>query len=185
MSAHAINGRLSGREDVPASSPRTTLTSLLREKLRFRGVVISDDMQMAAIEGSTRFDEAVRQAVLAGNDILLFAKASGPHASGQSSRHCLIQEARRYPEMLDRIRQVPRQRHAPQEQDRRMKPDRASSRHTVLNAACLAAAPLARVAAMVAEGVSEGARGGDRRRPGDSCRGSKASISMHRPSLPA
>jgi len=105
MSAHVINGKLSGPEDVPASLSRATLTGLLREEMRFGGVVISDDMQMAAIEDSTNFDEAVRQAVLAGNDILLFANDRHPDPMlPKRVAALLIEEAHRSPEMLDRIR---------------------------------------------------------------------------------
>ena len=105
MSAHVTNGRLSAREAVPATLSHATLTGLLREKLGFEGVVISDDMQMAAIAEGRSLEKAVRQAVLAGNDILLFANDRHPDPRvPEKVAAILIEEARRNPEMLDRIR---------------------------------------------------------------------------------
>lgn len=105
MSAHVINGKLSCRNDVPASLSRATLTGILRERLNFRGVVISDDMQMAAIEDGLSFEKAVLQAVLAGNDILLFANDRRPDPTvPQKVASLLIEEAHGNSEMLERIR---------------------------------------------------------------------------------
>jgi beta-N-acetylhexosaminidase len=106
MSAHVINGNLSGRERVPSSLSSATLTTLLRESLRFKGVVISDDMQMGAIEERTNFEEAVREAVLAGNDILVFANDKHPDPLiPEKVAALLLEEAHRNPGMLARIRE--------------------------------------------------------------------------------
>ena len=76
MSGHIVNR--TSDSDVPSSLSRVTLTGLLRNKLGFRGVIISDDMQMAAIIGSRTFENSVREAILAGNDILLFNNDKHP-----------------------------------------------------------------------------------------------------------
>ena len=56
----------------PASLSRAVIEGLLRGKLGFDGVVVSDDLQMGAILDYYTLDDAVRLAVLAGADILLF-----------------------------------------------------------------------------------------------------------------
>ena len=74
MTAHVFNGKL---DPVwPATLSRKTLTDLLRQEMGFTGVVISDDMQMRAIADRYGLETAIRQAILAGVDILLFANNS-------------------------------------------------------------------------------------------------------------
>jgi len=74
MTAHIFNGRL---DPVwPSTLSRKTLTDLLRQEMGFGGVVITDDMQMRAIAARYRLETAIRQAILAGADILLFANNS-------------------------------------------------------------------------------------------------------------
>lgn len=70
MVAHVFNARLD--PDHPASLSRPVITGLLRGTLGFRGVVVSDDLQMGAVAGRYGLEEIVRLAVLAGNDILVF-----------------------------------------------------------------------------------------------------------------
>ena len=71
MTAHIFNARLD--PDYPATLSRPTLTGLLREQLRFDGVVISDDMGMGAIADNYPFETAIRLAIEAGVDILAYA----------------------------------------------------------------------------------------------------------------
>ena len=69
MVAHVINGHLD--PDFPASLSPATINGLLREKMGFDGVVISDDLQMGAIYEHYGLAETLRLAILAGNDIAL------------------------------------------------------------------------------------------------------------------
>ena len=71
MVGHIINGRYD--PDRPASLSRPTVTGLLRGQLGWEGVVISDDLQAAAITQAFGADEAVALALEAGVDLLLFA----------------------------------------------------------------------------------------------------------------
>jgi len=74
MTAHVFNGKL---DPVwPSTLSRKTLTDLLRQGMGFTGVVITDDMQMRAIAARYGLETAIRQAILAGADILLFANNS-------------------------------------------------------------------------------------------------------------
>jgi beta-N-acetylhexosaminidase len=74
MTAHVFNGKL---DPVwPSTLSRDTLTDLLRQEMGYGGVVITDDMQMKAIAARYGLETAIRQAILAGADILLFANNS-------------------------------------------------------------------------------------------------------------
>ncbi|MHC4926499.1 MAG: glycoside hydrolase family 3 protein [Planctomycetota bacterium] len=70
MTAHVFNATLDAT--YPATLSKATIQGLLREKLRFGGVVVSDDMQMGAITQHYGLEAAVEQSILAGVDILVF-----------------------------------------------------------------------------------------------------------------
>jgi beta-N-acetylhexosaminidase len=70
MTAHVFNTRLD--KLYPATLSSATINGLLRGELGFDGVVISDDMQMAAITAHYGFEIAIRKALEAGVDILVF-----------------------------------------------------------------------------------------------------------------
>ena len=57
------------RETIPTTLSAAVMTTLLRETLKFPGVAMTDDLDMAGI--STRFDrrEAAIRAIAAGNDL--------------------------------------------------------------------------------------------------------------------
>lgn len=57
---------------LPASLSPAVIEKLLRGRLGWQGVVISDDLQMGAVTQGRSLEEIVRLAVAAGNDILLF-----------------------------------------------------------------------------------------------------------------
>src|SRR5512145_1239434 len=71
MTAHVFNRRLDTR--YPATLSRATITGLLRRELGFDGVVVSDDLRMAAIEKHYGLAEAAVLALQAGVDLLLIA----------------------------------------------------------------------------------------------------------------
>ena len=70
MSAHVINRRLDPTH--PATLSRAVQTGLLRDKLGFKGVIISDDMEMKAISSHYGLEQSVLLAVEAGIDVLCF-----------------------------------------------------------------------------------------------------------------
>ncbi|HVM02167.1 MAG TPA: glycoside hydrolase family 3 N-terminal domain-containing protein, partial [Acidimicrobiales bacterium] len=71
MTAHLVNQRLDPAWPATLSPP--TIDGLLRREIGFGGPVISDDLQMGAISDEYGLDTAVRQALLAGVDVLLLA----------------------------------------------------------------------------------------------------------------
>lgn len=103
MSAHVINDRFA--LGVPSSLSRATLVGLLRDKMKFEGVIISDDLQMRAISDTTSFADTVVNAVRAGNDILLFANDRNPDPQiPEKVAAILLQEARKDASMLKQLR---------------------------------------------------------------------------------
>lgn len=58
-------------EQFPASLSKNIITGLLREKMNFGGVVISDDLNMGAIRKNYPFEKGLELAINAGADILL------------------------------------------------------------------------------------------------------------------
>ncbi|WED44703.1 glycoside hydrolase family 3 protein [Legionella cardiaca] len=71
MTAHIINRKLDA-SGMPATLSHKVLTELLREQLQFKGVIVTDDMQMKAISENFGLEQAVTLAVNAGADMLLF-----------------------------------------------------------------------------------------------------------------
>jgi len=71
MVAHAYYPAFDGGEKIPGSLSPNVVTTLLRDELDFRGLAVSDDMEMGAISESGDFAEACVLAVEAGNDMLL------------------------------------------------------------------------------------------------------------------
>ena len=59
-------------DDRPASLSQVVISGLLRHKLGFQGVVITDDLDMEAVAARYSLKERIRLAVEAGADILLF-----------------------------------------------------------------------------------------------------------------
>jgi beta-N-acetylhexosaminidase len=71
MMAHVVHAGLDS-EAYPASLSRSMVQGLLRDKLGFQGVVVSDDLQMKAITNHYGRDQALRLAINAGVDLLIF-----------------------------------------------------------------------------------------------------------------
>ena len=71
MVAHILMPNIDNR--YPSSLSKEIITGILRNKLGFKGVIITDDMTMDAIEENYEMGEAAVQAINAGNDIVLIA----------------------------------------------------------------------------------------------------------------
>lgn len=76
MTAHVINRNLDA-SGLPATLSYPILTGLLREKLGFEGVIISDDLQMQAISQHYSIDDALRLTINAGADMVIFGNQLG------------------------------------------------------------------------------------------------------------
>ena len=69
MTAHVLYPALN--PELPATLSPAILTGLLRQKLGYRGVVITDDLEMGAIVSHLSVGEAAVKALLAGADMAL------------------------------------------------------------------------------------------------------------------
>ena len=84
MTGHIFNARLDARH--PATLSRAVVTGILRERLGYAGVILSDDLQMGAIRAAYGWQEAVTLAVEAGIDLLMIADPpqAGPSLVGRT-----------------------------------------------------------------------------------------------------
>ncbi len=76
MTAHVINRKLDA-SGMPATLSYPILTGLMRQKIGFDGVIISDDLQMQAISDHYNLSEALRLTINAGADMFIFANQLG------------------------------------------------------------------------------------------------------------
>ncbi len=113
MTAHVFNRRLD--RHVPATLSRATITGLLRDRLGFRGVVVTDDLEMGAIQQHYGLADAAVRALDAGADMLLIAQDRLPTGESATDRALAslrraIADGRLSParidEALDRVREL-------------------------------------------------------------------------------
>jgi len=71
MSAHVVNRNLD--YSLPSTLSWNVNTKLLRKELGYKGVLISDDLQMYAISKHYNMDDTVKLAINSGIDMLMFA----------------------------------------------------------------------------------------------------------------
>lgn len=67
MTAHIFNASLDA--ELPATLSKAVLTDILRQQMGYDGIIITDDIQMAAIRSFYDFETAVELAVNAGVDV--------------------------------------------------------------------------------------------------------------------
>ncbi|MGE5653242.1 MAG: beta-N-acetylhexosaminidase [Bacillota bacterium] len=113
MTAHVFFPAIESNPDLPATLSSSVLTGLLRQELGFKGVIITDDMEMKAISDRYTPGEAAIKALQAGTDIVLIASQPTHHqaalqavqkavADGQISKERLDQSVRRILELKQR-----------------------------------------------------------------------------------
>lgn len=72
MVGHLQVPAFDNREGMPATFSSYIIEDYLKKKLNFKGLVITDAMNMKAVADSFDYQEAAKYAVLAGNDFVLF-----------------------------------------------------------------------------------------------------------------
>jgi len=90
MTAHVVFAALDPMR--PATLSPQVMTGLLREQLGYRGVIVSDDLDMQAIAGHMGAGVAAVAALRAGCDVLLLCEDEGNQADAEAA---LIREAER------------------------------------------------------------------------------------------
>jgi len=105
MVGHLYHSGYAGEgSKLPASLSQQWIDGVLRGDLGFKGVVISDDLEMGAIRKLYDLHDTVVRAVNAGTDVLLFSNTAKPSAglAGQI-RSILVAEAESDPAFKARI----------------------------------------------------------------------------------
>jgi beta-N-acetylhexosaminidase len=94
MTAHVVFAALD--DTVPATLSRAVITGLLRERMGYEGIVVSDDLDMRAIVAHYGVGDAAVRAIQAGCDALLLCRDV---AHQQQAREALIRAGERDAEM--------------------------------------------------------------------------------------
>ena len=106
MVGHLFHSGYAGDGDLklPASLSPEWITGVLRTELCFKGVVISDDLEMGAIREHFGLKDTVVRAVNAGMDVLLFSNTAKPRPTlAAEIRKILVDEAEADPAFRARI----------------------------------------------------------------------------------
>ena len=82
MSAHVVFPAFEP-EHVPGTVSRKVITGLIREKMGFKGIILSDGMEMNAVMDMFGIEEGTRRALAAGIDIALIC-----HSAQQAASAC-------------------------------------------------------------------------------------------------
>jgi beta-N-acetylhexosaminidase len=88
MTGHLALPALDGGEDLPATLSTRILKGLLREELGFRGAIVTDAMDMKAIDQGETFGEQALRAAAAGSDLLLLTHDPSSHRAAFESLTC-------------------------------------------------------------------------------------------------
>jgi beta-N-acetylhexosaminidase len=100
MTSHTIYHHLD--PDNPATLSKKILTGLLRIELGYDGVIITDDLEMGAIENEGDLGEAALQAFAAGADLLLICQS---HEKAIDALKKTARAITEHPEMLARTQE--------------------------------------------------------------------------------
>ena len=111
MTAHILNPKLDPK--YPATLSPRVIQEILRQELRYQGLIISDDMEMKAITDHFGPELAPRLALQAGCDLLIYrTEAASRHAyeslmkdldSGELSAETVLTAAKRSQELKEEV----------------------------------------------------------------------------------
>lgn len=90
MTAHVLIPALD--PDLPATLSHPILTGILREKMGYRGVIVSDDLEMAAVADHWPVEELVRLGLRAGVDLFLVCHDAEKQARAIESAHKCVEQ---------------------------------------------------------------------------------------------
>jgi beta-N-acetylhexosaminidase len=101
MISHAAYPKVTG-DRTPASRSKNWITDILRKKIRYNGLIVSDDMEMGAVLKFAPIEQAVVQYIRAGGDLALIC-----HKEEMIVRayEALLHEAERDRKFVQRVRE--------------------------------------------------------------------------------
>lgn len=105
MTAHILLPQID--KNFPATLSRTILQNLLRQKMKFEGIIFSDDLEMKALADRYEIKEIIRLGLLAGVDMFLICKELSKVHEALAAIHELVDSGQiskqRIEEALDRV----------------------------------------------------------------------------------
>lgn len=93
MVGHLYHNELSPGGRIPATLSADAINGLLRDKMGYQGVVVTDDLEMRAVRDNFSYRETIVKAVLAGNDILLISNSDKPDLKLPEKTATIIKQA--------------------------------------------------------------------------------------------
>ena len=109
MVGHGHYPAFDGRNPLPASLSRSVVTDLLRNRLGFGGLVLTDDMEMGAISQFGSLEQAVVEAFVVGADMILVCHTAEKALAAEEALAKAIETGRIRPQHLARSQQRIRQ----------------------------------------------------------------------------
>ena len=79
MVAHVVNKKLD-QTGYPASLSKPIMTDLLIKKLKFKGIIITDDIEMKAISNHYSLESTLKLAILGGANIITIGNQEHPYS---------------------------------------------------------------------------------------------------------
>ncbi len=101
MVSHAAFPGVTG-ERIPASLSTKWITGILRKRIRYNGLIVSDDMEMGAVLNFAPIEQTVVQHILAGGDLALICHKEEMVVRGHEA---LIHEAERDGKFARRVQE--------------------------------------------------------------------------------
>lgn len=92
MPGHLVHNKIAS-DGVPASISKAAITGLLRGKLKYRGLVVSDDLQMGAIAKNFGYRKTLVRAINAGIDVLMISNSRRPDKNLPRKTIAIIEDA--------------------------------------------------------------------------------------------
>ena len=77
-------------DSVPSSISSNIISTRLIQDLNYQGLVVTDDMEMGALKDIDTYTKLAKQALLAGNDLLIYSTASDTETSIQQQVYDFI-----------------------------------------------------------------------------------------------
>ena len=101
MTAHIVVPALEPRPDLPASLSADILTEVLRNRMGFDGIIVTDSLGMGAVAGRWGQAQAAVEAVKAGADIVLSTSPLEAHIAIHQALVTAVQNGEITPERID------------------------------------------------------------------------------------
>jgi len=103
MVAHAHYPAIMGEAPWPASLSKIMIERLLRHRLKYDGLVLTDDLEMGGVPNRHDPETVALQAIRAGNDVLLYCRP-GPFA--ERAHRSLVEQASTSPALQHLVRRA-------------------------------------------------------------------------------